>query len=175
MENEHDKTAAALRMAIQMEKDGKEYYLKASQESGNDLGRKLLESLAEEEDLHQQQFTKIYIAISDNKAWPKVKFKPDGGKGLKTVFTQAIDKVGSEAQPMDTELEALQTAMSMENKTYDFYTARGRDAAYDAEKKFYQALAAQEKGHHQVLLDYYEYLKDPAAYFVEKEHPSLEG
>jgi len=175
MGTEHDKTVTALRMAIQMEKDGKEYYLKASQESGNELGKKLLESLAEEEDLHQRQFTEIYIAISDNKAWPKVKFKPDGGKGLKTVFAQAVNNVGSKAKPVDTELEALQTAMSMENKTYDFYTARVSDAAYDAEKKFYQALAEQEKSHHQVLLDYYEYLKDPAAYFVEKEHPSLEG
>ena len=175
MGSEHDKTATALRMAIQMEIDGKEYYLKASQESGNELGRKLLESLAEEEDLHRQQFIEIYIAISDNKTWPKAKFKPDGGKGLKTVFTQAVDKIGSKAQPVDTELEALQTAMDMENKTYDFYMARAKDATYDAEKKFYQALAAQEKSHHQVLLDYSEYLKDPAAWFVEKERPSLEG
>ncbi len=94
---------------------------------------------------------------------------------MKTVFAQAVNNVGSKAQPVDTELEALETAMGMENKTYDFYTARANDAAYEAEKKFYQALASQEKAHHQVLLDYYEYLEDPAAYFVEKEHPSLEG
>jgi len=175
MENEHDKTAAALKLAIQMEIDGKEYYLKASQESGNELGRKLLASLAEEEDMHRQKFIEIYIAISDKKAWPKVKFKPDEGKALNTVFAQAVNNVGSKAKPVDTELEALQTAMGMENKTYDFYTARANDASYEAEKKFYQALASQEKTHHQVLLDYYEYLEDPAAYFVEKERPSLEG
>ncbi|GAH21770.1 unnamed protein product, partial [marine sediment metagenome] len=28
---------------------------------------------------------------------------------------------------------------------------------------------------HLVLLDYYEYLKDPAGWFVRKEHPSLDG
>ena len=43
------------------------------------------------------------------------------------------------------------------------------------ERVFYQALSAQEKEHHLILLDYYEYLKDPAAWFVEKEHHSLDG
>jgi hypothetical protein len=36
-------------------------------------------------------------------------------------------------------------------------------------------LAAQEGEHHLILLDYYEFLKDPAAWFVQKEHPSLDG
>ena len=63
----------------------------------------------------------------------------------------------------------------MENKTYDFYQDQLRGAAYDAERDFYQALSAQEKEHHLVLLDYYEYLKDPAGWFVGKEHHSLDG
>ncbi len=65
--------------------------------------------------------------------------------------------------------------MDMENKTYDFYKSQGKNATYDAERDFYEALAAQERGHHMVLLDYYEYLKDPAGWFVKKEHPSLDG
>jgi rubrerythrin len=63
----------------------------------------------------------------------------------------------------------------MENQTYDFYQQQANLASYNAEREFYQALSAQEKEHHLVLLDYYEYLKDPAAWFVEKEHPSLDG
>jgi len=56
-----------------------------------------------------------------------------------------------------------------------FYQSQGKDATYDAERDFYETLAAEEREHHQVLLDYYEYLKDPAAWFVSKEHPSLDG
>ncbi|GAI01022.1 unnamed protein product, partial [marine sediment metagenome] len=41
-----------------------------------------------------------------------------------------------------------------------------------AEREFYEALAIQEKEHHLILLDYYEFLKNPAAWFVSKEHPS---
>jgi rubrerythrin len=65
--------------------------------------------------------------------------------------------------------------MSLENKTYDFYKSRGGRAAYNAERDFYQTLAAEEREHHIILLDYYEYLKYPAGWFVSKEHPSLDG
>ena len=50
MTTEQDKTLEALQIAIQMEIDGKEFYLKASRESSNELGKKLLQALAGEED-----------------------------------------------------------------------------------------------------------------------------
>lgn len=175
MGTEQDKTVEALQMAIQMEIDGKEYYLKASQKSSNELGKKLLQSLAAEEAIHQEKFTEIYNAIRGKKVWPTVDFQPDQGKGLRTVFAQALERASSNIQTLASELDAVQTAMSMENKTYDFYNNRSKKATYDAEREFYQSLAAQERTHHDVLLDYYEYLKDPAGWFVKKEHPSLEG
>ena len=69
----------------------------------------------------------------------------------------------------------MQTAMAMENKTYDFYKNHCQTATQDAERDFYEALASQESEHHRILLDYYEFLKNPAAWFVQKEHPSLDG
>jgi len=36
-------------------------------------------------------------------------------------------------------------------------------------------VAAEEKEHYLILLDYYEFLKDPSGWFVGKEHPSLDG
>jgi rubrerythrin len=174
MEAEQDKTLRALEVAIQMEIDGKEFYLKASRESGNELGKKLLESLASEEDLHRQKFEEIYRALEEKKGWPETDFKPDGGKSLRILFATAI-KAGSEMKAQATELDAVKTAMAMENKTYDYYKDQGQTATYDGERDFYQALMAQEREHYLVLLDYYEYLKDPAGWFVQKEHPSLDG
>jgi rubrerythrin len=175
METEQGKTLEALQVAIQMEIDGKEYYLKASQESGNKLGKQLLQSLAAEEDVHQQKFKQIYDAIHNQKAWPVTDFQPDGGKRLRTIFARATEEIGPKIKAPATELDAIQTAMSMENKTYDYYTHQGENAAYDAEQDFYQTVAAEEKEHYLILLDYYEYLKDPAGWFVTKEHPSLDG
>jgi len=175
METERNKTLEALQIAIQMEIDGKEYYLKASQESSNELGKKLLESLASEEDTHRQKFKEIYSAMRSKKAWPMTDFQPDGGKRLRTIFVRATEEMGSNIKAPATELDAIQTAMNMENKTYDFYKSRGENATYEAERGFYVTLAAEEREHHLILLDYYEYLKDPAGWFVRKEHPSLNG
>jgi len=175
MVTEQDKTLEALQIAIQMEIDGKEYYLRASQESSNELGKKLLQSLAAEEDTHRQKFEEIYNAIRSKKAWPTTDFQPDGGKRLRTIFARATEEMGPTIKAPATELDATQTAMDMENKTYDFYKSQGGNAAYDTERDFYEVLAAEEREHHLVLLDYYEYLKDPAGWFVKKEHPSLDA
>ncbi len=175
METEQNRTTQALQTAIQLEVDGKEFYLKASQESSNELGRKLLQTLATEEDYHRQKFEEIYSAIESKKDWPKTDFQPNGGQRLRTIFTKAIEEKDSSTKSLPTELDAVQTAMNMENKTHDFYKSQGENATYDAERDFYEALAGEEKEHHLILLDYYEYLKDPAGWFVRKEHPSLDG
>lgn len=175
MVTEQDKTLEALQISIQMEIDGKEYYLKASQKSSNELGKKLLRSLAAEEDIHRQKFEEIYNAIRNKQAWPVTDFRPDGGKRLRTIFARATEEMGSNIKASATELDAVQTAMDMENKTYDFYKSQTQNATHDAERGFYETLTAEEREHHLILLDYYEYLKDPAGWFVTKEHPSLDG
>jgi rubrerythrin len=175
MAAEQNKTLDALKIAIQMEIDGKEFYLKASRASGNELGTNLLAKLADEEDIHRQVFENIYKNISDKKGWPTDQIQHDGGKGLKTIFSMAIDTMDANVKPMTAEIDAVQTAMGMENKTFDFYRSHAKKATYDTEKQFYEALAAQEEEHHKILLEYYEFLKDPAGYYVQKEHPSLDG
>lgn len=172
---EQDRAVQALQKAIKMEIDGKEFYLKASRESSNELGKKLLESLAAEEDVHRQNFEKIYNSIRIKQGWPGTDFQPDGGKRLRTIFAEAMEEAGAGIEVPATELDAVKTAMEMENKTYDYYKDQGQGATYDTERDFYQALATEEREHHLVLLDYYEYLSDPAGWFVQKEHPSLDG
>lgn len=175
MAQEHDRTLEALKTALQMETDGKKFYQKASKASTNKLGTKLLERLAEEEDIHQKVFENIYNTISSKKGWPEEKFKHDSGRRLRNIFAQALEEMDRDVKSIPTELDAIQTAMNLENKTYDFYKAQIGKAAFSVEKEFYEALAVQEEEHHRVLLDYYEFLKDPGSWFVQKEHPSLDG
>jgi rubrerythrin len=176
MTDEQDTTLAALQTAIKMEVDGKAFYLKASRNSRNELGKKLLEKLAGEEDVHRRDFESIYQNISTAKGWPeKVTYKGDGGRGLRTVFAVALETMDQDVNSLATELDTIQAAMAMENKTYDFYRERSGKAKFSAEKQFYEDVAMQEEEHHRVLLDYYEFMKNPAAWFVEKEHPSLDG
>ena len=175
MSDEQETTLEVIKTAIQMEIDGKAFYLKASNLSGNELGKKLFENLAAEEDIHRQVFEEIFEAIRTRQIWPAASFHADYGQGLRTLFAQAIEKIATGVKPAQTELEAVQTAMSLEDKSFDYYRGHGSLATYPAEKDLYQKLAAQEAEHKLILADYYEYLVNPAAYFVQKEHPSLDG
>ena len=60
MENEQGKSLEALNIAMKMEIDGKQYYLKASQSSKNPLGVKLFQVLAKEEADHLKRFENIF-------------------------------------------------------------------------------------------------------------------
>jgi len=175
MEDEHGKTLEAIQFAIQMEIDGKTYYQKASRESGNKVGRGLFEWLAAEEDKHRQRFEGIYSTIKEQKAWPEVSIQPRKGDILNTFFSEAMRAGATNVKAVGTELDTIAKAMEMENKTERFYSSRGQEAVYDAEKKLYTSLAAEERGHYLALVDYREYLIDPAGWFRKAEHHSLDG
>jgi rubrerythrin len=175
MVSERDKTLEGLRVAVQMEIDGKEFYLKASRASSNEMGRKLLESLSIEEDLHRQKFEQIYEALQQKKSWPGVKPASGFSQKLKTLFAQQAEEIGTGIKAATTELEAVETAMDLENKSYDFYKSRSKAATSTVEKDFYDEVAAEETIHHKLLRDYYDYLKDPVQWFTQKEHPLLDG
>lgn len=174
MTTEQEKTRKVLDQAIQMEIDGKKYYERMSESSISRLGRQLFRTLAGEEDTHRRKFEEIFNAIRQKKTWPSTGFVPDGGKNLRTVFARASDESAS-MKPPQSELDSVQTAMDMENKTHDFYKEQVKTAEHAVEKNFYETLASEEKEHHLVLLDYFEYLKNPAGWFVKKERHSLDG
>lgn len=175
MATEQEKTLKALRTAVQMEIDGKEYYIRTSQACTNKLGAKLLRSLSQAEDAHRQKFIDLYGVIRDKKSWPRTDLKPGAGKSLENVFSTATRKMADATKPLASELDALQTAMKMENKTVDFYGSQLARATSDTEKGFYKAIIAEEREHHMVLQSYYEFLQDPSGWFLRSERQSVDG
>jgi rubrerythrin len=175
MPDEQIKTIEALRFAIQMEIDGKEYYQKASQKSKNKIGKELFQWLAGEEDKHRQRFEDIYQVIKVSKAWPEMDVHPGKVVRLGSLFSKDNEGPQAKAKAPRAELKAIAIAMEMENKTHDFYESQSNEATYDAQRDFYKALAAEERGHYLALVDYREYLIDPAGWFRQAEHHSLDG
>lgn len=75
----------------------------------------------------------------------------------------------------ESELEAIRIAMNMEIKSHNRYQSFGGKSAYATEKRFYEALAGEKRGHQLALSDPYEYLSDPADWSTKTEHWSLDG
>lgn len=175
MTDEQDRVLEALQIAIQMETEGRECYLGAEQQSGNEVGRRLLRSLADEEEAHKRQFQEVYEAIRRKKGWPQVDLRSGAAERLRDLFSRSCDVAGVNVAGGDSDFNAVKTALEKEKQSYDFYTRRSETATYDAERDFYRAVAAEEREHELILLDYYEYLSDPVDYFRRQEHHSLDG
>jgi rubrerythrin len=175
MEDGQARTIKVLELAVQMETDGKEFYRKASRKSSNRLAKELFHQLANEEDVHRRRFEEVYKAIKKGRNWPDVAPASEKGKKLKSLFSEATKALGSKFKVAESELEAIKTAMDMEIRSYNLYHTRSKEAALSVEKRFYETLAGEERGHHLALVGSYEYLSDPAGWFTQKEHWSLDG
>jgi len=175
MENEQARTIKVLQLAVQMEADGKEFYQKASRKSNNKLAKELFRQLANEEDVHRKKFEEIYKALKRGQNWPDVAPASEKGKKIKSLFAEATEALGSKFEVAESELEAIKAAMDMEIRSYNLYHSRSKETTLPVEKHFYETLAGEERGHHLALVGSYEYLSDPAGWFTQKEHWSLDG
>jgi len=174
-QEEAKKMVGILQDAIRMEVEGKEFYQQASQKSSNRLAKELFQMLAIEEDEHSKKFDEIFQALKKGQDWPDVKPPSAKGKQLKSIFAEVTKELGSEIKVAESELEAIKTAMDMEIRSYNLYHSRSKETTLPVEKHFYETLAGEERGHHLALVGSYEYLTDPAGWFTQKEHWSLDG
>jgi len=173
--SEQDRILQAITTAIEMELDGKECYLAASKGSTNEAGRKLLQSLAEEEDNHRQTFEGIYNSIREGRDWPPIDMGTDKARDIRNTLVKTCQALGVSVGGTSSELDAVTVAIDKEKKSYDFYDKQAKNATYTTERELYEKLAREEREHELTLLDYYDYLSDPAGWFVKTEHPSLDG
>lgn len=167
-------TQEALRFAIQMEKEGRKFYLDASKQCGNEPGKKFFLSLARDEDAHRRDFEKIFESLRDKYEWPSTEIVAKKTRRKVSYLAGLTPQTCPALPPAEGEIAAVKTAIKMENESYDFYRKQLSNASYPGEKEFYGALSAVENSHRLALADYLEFLSDPAAYFVDKEHPSLD-
>lgn len=176
MRDEQTKTLRGVRDAIRMEEEGKKFYIKAGDECTNETGKALFECLAAEEDKHRQRFEKIYRSIEEKKGWPDMKLRPAGRIKLRNVFLGAEGAAATVSKKEEKgALNAVAKAMDLENKTLSYYKKQAEKATCEAERQFYNELVAEERGHYLALVDYREYIIDPAAWYQKAERWSLDG
>jgi rubrerythrin len=175
MDSEQARTLQVLQLAVRMEADGKDFYRTASRKSSNKLAKDLFRQLASEEDIHRRKFEEIYAALKRRREWPDVELPLEKGKKIKSLFAEATEALGGKFKVTESELEAIKMAMDMEIRSYNLYQSRSKETTLPVEKRFYETLAGEERGHHLALLGSYEYLSDPAGWFTQKEHWSLDG
>jgi len=165
----------ALEIAIKMEIEGKEFYQKASEKSGDTLGKALFQRLAKEEEFHAAKAREIATALAEGEKPLAIEESLDSGKKLNSIFAKAKREIEPRQEVASSEFEAIKIALDMEEKTRKFYEEQSEKAENEFERRFFKALTGEERGHYLSLIDYQEYLTDPTNWFTKSEHISLDG
>lgn len=155
---ENSKSLEILKQAILLEKRGKAFYTNAADNSRDDETRKIFRTMADEEEEHVKFLAEQFKKFKDSGKFdaselPKIEEETIVTEVLTKSITDNISSAGFEAA-------AISAAIDMENKAIEVYSERAKNAEDIEEKKFYQWLADWEKGHHKLLYQLDQELKE---------------
>ena len=159
-----------LATAIQLEQDGREFYLDAAAKVSNDLARKMLTSLADDEVRHIEWIKQIDPGATSAASINKALYQR-----LKGIFADAPPEVRNTAVTSEDDFQPLKLAIEMEEKAEQAYTSWGEEAEQDSVKHLCNVLADTERFHRQVLQNTISYLKEPSEWFMKEENWNFEG
>ncbi len=166
------KLKQVMKSAIQMEKDGIEFYKDAAKNLQNPLGKEMFESLIKDETRHLKLWRELAKNL-DPEEFGKEKAKEFSGK-IKTIFSNISQKVMETTKTSAKEKEVIQGAIKIEEKGIKFYSEKaeslsGKDA--DLAKR----VADEERNHRKILENTLQYLVNPKDWNVEQENWFFEG
>lgn len=155
--NEEDVTLDALEKAIQIEKNGRRFYLQAAKRITDQRGKEVFLSLANEEEKHLRIVEKQYDSLSKGKGWlalAKAKGEVDLEKPLFPQGKKALEKM---VRPDDSDLDALLLALGFESDSYELYRKGYAETDDPQGKAMYEYLADMEWEHFETLMRNYEH------------------
>lgn len=152
--------------AMQMEKDGEDYYRQIAQQTSNKGLRTILEMLASEEAKHYKALEKMKSARPD---LPETTVLSDA----KNVFAQM--KESNESFDFDLgQIELYQKAQELERKSMDFYSQKAYEVEEEYQKEIFMKLAAEEKKHYFLLENIIECVSRPKMWLENAEFCHLD-
>ena len=176
MNEDLERTMKMLSTALEMEEKGKAFYQRAVSTCKNDVGKEIFQTLMEDENVHMVRIRSIYETLSGKQAWSENwKELNVAHDDLGLIFENMAKKRGPEIDVDTSDLEALDTGIDFESRSVEFYEKQLTKATNPLEQEFIGKMVAEERGHHAALTDMKFYLSDPAGWFREKEHGSLDG
>lgn len=143
----------ALSIAIQTEKDGREFYLSAAQKTDDPQGKALLSSLADDELDHLRLLEAQHEALMKEQRWlphsePGEEVQPTKVKGA-PIFSRLA--LAEDINTYTSELSALRMAFLMERDAVAFYSRAASQTDDPDGKAMYQYLVGMEKEHQRIL------------------------
>ena len=155
---ENTKALEILKTAILLEKRGKAFYEKMAEQTESPEARKIFITMAEEEKAHVEFLSVQFAHFVKEGTFTK----PDYSNGDTEDISQVIlnPQLVKEISAASFEAAAISAAMDFETRAVELYSKRSAEAVDVNEKEMYKWLANWESGHHKILHDLNEALKE---------------
>ena len=165
----------ALEIALNNEAREKDFYLKHSQRTTNNLGKLMFATIASDEDEHYKRILGLHKRLIQDGKWPETVPIEVKGTDVKKVIQKVVDAADTTAQADRNDVEAVKIAIDFETKGEKFYGDLAKSVENPMERKFYEFLTSIEREHRLSLQDTLEYFEDPAGWFRVKERHHIDG
>ncbi|MEA3443697.1 MAG: ferritin family protein [Bacteroidota bacterium] len=142
------KTMEILKTAILLERKGKAFYSSVADKADDPDVKEFFENMADEEDDHIRFLTEQFAHYTKNKKFKETEIPKDDNAGKEAILSEQIKKKITAAS---FEAAAISAAIDFETRAVKVYSERAVSASDPEEKQFYQFLADWEKGHHKLL------------------------
>jgi rubrerythrin len=156
--------------AVRLEKDGREFYLDAAAKTKSDIARKMFEGLAQDELNHIDWIENVSPGANTAEIANRELYDR-----LKPIFAGAPAGLRLSAELTDTDIEAIDIAIGMEEKSIAAYEEWAAEDGSEDVQALCRALAGQEHFHRQMLENTKQYLDKTADWFMQEEQWNFEG
>ena len=154
--------AGNIKRTMQVEQEGREFYMKAAQATRDEQRQGIFRALASDEENHLRLIKRQHNALTSESVWissPGVKpVRIDLDKSLFPEGKEALDKA---VTTKSSDSDALLFGLDIKTKNFDMYRRAAVETADALGKAMFGFLAGEEKGHFNILMMRYEYLTEP--------------
>jgi rubrerythrin len=150
----------SIELAINLEQDGKRFYLEQAEKTRDSGLKSIFHALAEEESIHAR--------ILKNKADTLPYELIDTYAEIKSIFSE-VRKYKNSIKQFPDAFDVYSLALNNEKKSLDLYREMLRDAADDKEKKIFEFLIEQESSHYRVMEQLVEMVGRPGEWVESAE------
>ena len=173
--SEPSKNSEALGIAVNMEEEGIAFYKKTAERMTDPFAKKMFLSIAEDERRHKRIFEQMAQAEGVTPA-DVGQAETDGPIArIQAIFKELGRKVKEDLDPEDSQIDALNIAIDMEKKAYDFYNSAAQDCPDAGEQEILRKIAKEENEHWRIFDDTKLYLTDQAEWNIKEEQPVIDG
>jgi rubrerythrin len=154
---DNTKTTDILKMAILMEKRGKAFYETVASQTKSEEVKKIFSIMASEEQTHIEFLSHQFLNYQKSHEFTNGDYSTNTNSNIaELILTENVRK---EITAASYEAAAISAAIDMETKAIEVYSGRAAETTDQKEKELFLWLADWERGHHKILNDLNEDLK----------------